>query len=593
MIIQALYNYYKILAADKSSGIPLPGYSPARVSFALNIDRDGNLLDVIDLRRQQGKKLVPSELMVPQQVKRASNIAPNFLSDGSSYVLGVVGEKSDKKPKRVKEEFEAFGKHHHQILQDIIDEGAQAVLGFLRRWEPGEAEESPVFKPFLKDIVEGGNLVFRLDGTRGYIHDRPLVREAWEKYQRGSKSEIIGQCMVTGERAPIARLHPNIKGVSGAQSSGAAIVSFNLKASESFNKNQSYNAPISEEVAFGYTTALNYLIQNKRQTVHIGDTTLVYWAEKPSAIEETLFSQLLFPTEVEEKEEKKDGFMDDVQTTYLVRDVLTGIKQGKPLGKAAPDLDAGIRFYILGLAPNAARLSIRFWHADTFGGIAEKIGVHHADLDIIRSPRDPEFISLSRILKSTAVLGENKNISPLLGGAVMRSILTGAPYPRGLYTAILSRIRAERKIDYTRAAILKACLIREARIYKRKDKEVMFSMSLNSQTTNTPYRLGRLFALLEKAQQDALPGINATIKDRYFGAASASPRSVFPQLLRLSQHHIAKAEYGMRIDRQIEEVLTGIESFPGHLNLEEQGLFFLGYYHQRQDFYQKNEKREG
>jgi len=246
----------------------------------------------------------------------------------------------------------------------------------------------------------------------------------------------------------------------------------------------------------------------------------------------------------------------------------------------------------LGLAPNASRLSIRFWHVDQYGNFLNRIILHYKDLELIRNERyDPEFIPISRILKETAPLGDTKRIPPLLGGVLMRAILTGLPYPQALYNAILSRIRADQKVNYIRAAIIKAILNRHYRYYQ-KDNEVIIKMSLDEQSTNVAYRLGRLFALLEKAQEDANPGLNATIKDRYFGAASASPASVFPILLRLAQHHIAKAEYGRLVERRIQEVLSLVNRFPNYLNLEDQGLFVLGYYHQRQALFTKKEKEE-
>jgi CRISPR-associated protein Csd1 len=251
-----------------------------------------------------------------------------------------------------------------------------------------------------------------------------------------------------------------------------------------------------------------------------------------------------------------------------------------------------VKFYILGLAPNASRLSVRFRHVLEYGKLIDKISQHYIDMLIVKSyPSDPDFISIRMILKEIAPLGDAKRISPLLGGVVMRAILTGRPYPQGLLQSVLLRIRADQTVNYLRAAVIKACLVRNRR-YQINEREVDITMALDEQNTNVAYRLGRLFAVLEKAQQDANPGLNATIKDRYFGAASATPRSVFPILLRLTQHHIAKAEYGRNMDKRIEEVMSGIDNFPPHLNLEKQGLFVLGYYHQRKALYTKNESKE-
>lgn len=259
-------------------------------------------------------------------------------------------------------------------------------------------------------------------------------------------------------------------------------------------------------------------------------------------------------------------------------------------GKNPPNIDPGINFYVLGLSPNAARLAVRFWHVSTVGEISEKIGQHFNDLSIVKSyDNDPEFPGMWHLLRETAVQRKIENIAPLLSGAVMRSILTGALYPQSLLSSILNRIRADQEINYIRAAIIKACLVRKHRINNTVEE---VTMTLNKDSTNIAYRLGRLFAALERVQRDAIPGANTTIKDRFYGSASATPRSVFPQLIRLAQHHIQKAQYGSITEKLIEEIMTSIESFPAHLSLDDQGMFALGYYHQRHAFYIKSSDRK-
>ncbi|RQD77586.1 MAG: type I-C CRISPR-associated protein Cas8c/Csd1, partial [Candidatus Syntrophonatronum acetioxidans] len=451
-----------------------------------------------------------------------------------------------------------------------------------------------VIKKLIDDIGEGGNIVFRLQGDNQYIHERKHVVQAWSAYCSSSDDAVVGQCLVTGKDLPIARLHPNIKGVAGAQSSGASLVSYNLDAFSSYGKKQSYNASISEKAAFRYTTALNYLLSSEKQRIRFGDTTTVFWAERSgSGLEEDLLGALFFPVkeENEKKSKEPDRITRDPRTIQLMHDIFSRIRAGKPIAEELTGVDLNVNFFILGLAPNASRLAIRFWHLDQYGNILKKLGQHHKDLEIVRNKNyDPEFISISRILKETAPRGDTKRIPPLLGGILMRAILTGMPYSQVLFNSILSRIRADHNVNYVRAALVKAVLTRNHRFYK-KDEEVI-KMSLDEQNINTAYRLGRLFALLEKAQVDANPGLSATIKDRFFGAASAMPASVLPILLRLNQHHIAKAEYGRLLDKRIEEVLSLVDSFPHYLKLEEQGLFVLGYYHQRQALYTKKEKEQ-
>lgn len=600
MIIDALYRYYCNLVQDPDSGIPTKGYSTGKVSFAFNLSESGDLLDVIPLAQQSGKKMIPMELEVPEPEKRTVAPVPNFLCDNSTYIIGVDTKGN---PGRTRKAFEASRNLHHQILSGIDDPGARAVCKFFERWVPEEAASHPVLRPVLDDVIAGGNIVFKLDGQPGYIHGRPKVKAAWMRYLDQNASKVTGQCLVTGEIAPIARLHPSIRGVRGAQSSGASLVSFNLEAFESYGKSQGSNAPISEEVAFGYTTVLNHMLAGTRQKIQLDpNTTMVFWSEsKTKGLEVDLIAELLSPSTGGDTHDTPDSAnLSSAEITQLIHDILVRVRSGQPINVDPGKLDLNSRFYILGLSPNNSRLSVRFWHVDSFGRLLERVAAHHLDMEIVRPPQAgySDLVPVSRILLETAPQHDENNIPPLLGGSIMRAILDGTPYPQGLYTAIITRIRADHQVNHVRAAILKACLLRNARMRRQPAQgdpnatkmEVNITVSLNEQNTSPAYRLGRLFAVLEKAQQDANPGLNSTIRDRYFGAASATPRAVFPQLLRLAQHHISKAEYGSLLDKRIETIMAGLDSFPSHLNLEEQGLFMLGYYHQRQALYQKNDQ---
>ena len=274
--------------------------------------------------------------------------------------------------------------------------------------------------------------------------------------------------------------------------------------------------------------------------------------------------------------------------------VLCRVKNGIKLGIS--EFDPDLRCFILGLAPNSARLSVRFWQINSFGELLENISQHYRDMDVVGIDNIGSFISPYRILKAVAVQESSDNIPPLMGGLLMKSILSSQNYPQSLYNAALARCRVggdHGGVNTIRAGIIKACLIRKFRFNKKTRMEEMLTMGLNDQNTNQGYLLGRLFSMLEKAQRDALgTQINATIRDRYFGAASATPGSVFPILLRLSQHHLAKAEYGRLMDANIQEVVNLLKDFPKHLNLDDQGQFFLGYYHQNQKNYEKKEKNE-
>jgi CRISPR-associated protein Csd1 len=571
MILPALNNYYNRLRSSADTDIPLLGFSRRGVSFALLLNHEGNLLQVLDLRETQGKRLLPKQMIVPEAVIKSVNIAANFMWDNTGYVLGADNKG---KPERSMETFKAFKKLHFDIGEGLDDEGMMAVLRFLDSWNPAGATELE----YWGDMAAGANLIFQLDGELRYIHDRQNIKNAWLKHYSENSSGVVATCLVCGEKKLVARLHPKIKGVRGSQSTGAAIVSFNLDAFLSYGKEQGFNAPVSEEIAFNYTTALNHLLRSdSRQKVQIGDAATVFWTERDSPFE-GFMGLILNP-------------QDDSGDIKEIRDFLKAVRDGKKLPEEIGDTD--LKFYILGLSPNTSRLSIRFWHVSTVGDISAKIGMHFKDLSIIKNyENDPEFPGMWRLLKETARRkkdGKYEEIKPVLAGPVMRSILTGSAYPQSLMTAIIGRIRADQEINYLRVAMIKAFLVRKYRI-NRIPKEI--TMALDKETTNIAYRLGRLFAVLEKAQRDAIPGANTTIKDRYYGSASATPRIVFPQLLRLSQHHIQKAEYGYAAERMIEEIMQDIQRFPAHLNLDDQGLFAIGYYHQRKNFFTKSEKKE-
>lgn len=571
MILQALNNYYERLKDSADVDIPSLGFSSQKIHFALLLNREGELLQVIDVRETHGKRLLPKQMIVPEAVIKSVNIAANFMWDNTGYVLGADNKE---KPERSMKTSKAFKKLHYDIGKELDDEGMAAVSRFLDSWNPNNAPELE----YWDDMLIGANLVFQLDGELRYIHDRPKIKDAWLKHYSENSSGVIATCLVCGEKKPIARLHPKIKGVRGAQTSGASIVSFTPDAFKSYGKKQSFNAPVSEEITFNYTTALNHLLRlDSRQKIQIGDAATVFWTERESPVE-GFMGLILNP-------------QDDSGDIKEIRDYLSAVRDGKKLPEKIGDTD--IKFYILGLSPNASRLSVRFWHVSTVGDISAKIGQHFKDLSIIKNyDSDPEFPGMWRLLKETARRkkdGKYEDIKPVLVGSVIRSILTGAAYPRSLMTAIIGRIRADQEINYLRAAMIKACLVRKYRI-NQISKEV--TMALDKESTNVAYRLGRLFAVLEKAQRDAIPGANTTIKDSFYGSASATPRTVFPRLLRLAQHHIQKAEYGRNTDKMIEEIMQDIQMFPAHLSLDNQGLFAIGYYHQRKYFYTKSDKKE-
>ncbi|MFN2509259.1 MAG: type I-C CRISPR-associated protein Cas8c/Csd1 [Chthoniobacterales bacterium] len=569
MILQALNSYYERLASDRATGIAPFGFSEQKIAFAVVLSPDGSLDHFADLRIIDGSRAVNRPLVVPGQAKSSgSGINPGFLWDNTGYMLG--SKPDDPKPERTRKSFEAFREKHLALRQRIACAEFDAVCRFLETWEPERAAEYPILAEF-----KTGFGVFQIASETHYVHEHPAVLRFWQEELNetpGDGQEDV-MCLITGRTGRIALTHePAIKGVRDAQSGGAKLVSFNCDAFTSYGKEQSLNAPVSEQAAFQYATALNHLLRaGSRQRATIGDTTTVFWSEKATPAED-IFAYLLDPTL-----DSSDGARSEIDDRLYT--LLSQIAHG---GKPTELGDPGTRFYILGLSPNAARLAVRFWYVAILGELLENVGRHFADLEIVRGPKDPPFPAIWQLLRETA--RESKDIAPLLGGAVARAILTGAAYPQALPLAVINRIRADHRINATRAGILKAFLIR--------NHNHSIAMALDPQKPHPAYRLGRLFATLEKTQEDALPGINATIRERFYSSASATPGAVFPRILRTYQHHLAKLDGGRKVNRErlVQDILNPIEEFPRHLNLEGQAQFALGYYHQRQDFFTSKAK---
>ena len=517
------------------------------------------------------KKPQPSLRLVPRSGPRTSGIASNFLWDKTAYVLGMKRNRNTKQPSPAEREHAAFKALHQKMTAGADDEGLIALQTFLSEWQTENYDNLR----YAGDMLDT-NIVFRLDREQCFLHERPAARSIWRDHLAGQDS-TEGLCLITGEHASMARLHHKVKGVMGAQSSGASIVSFNLDAFESFGKSQGSNAPVSERVAFAYTTALNTLLmRNSGRRIQIGDATTVFWAEAAgneavASAAEDLFSILADPPT-------------DAGEVVEVSDKLSAVAEGRPLADVEPEVNEDTRFHVLGLAPNAGRLSIRFWYEDSIGTIARRIGEHWRDLRLEPTPwRTPP--AAWRLLYETAAHYKSENISPTLGGTLMRAILTGGRYPHSLLAAVVTRMRVDKNITGLRVAICKASLARDHRLgFEEED----VPMSLNPDETNPAYRLGRLFAVYENVQRAALGKVNTTIKDRYFGAASATPALVFPLLVRNSANHIASLRKGDKgglahwFEREIDSILDAVDTaFPRSLRLEDQGRFAIGYHHQR------------
>lgn len=568
-----------VRAYERLPDAPPFGYSSEKIGFCIVLNPDGSVASIEDLRTDD-KKRSPRMLLVPQPWKKASGIKPNFLWEKSSYLLGVTAGDG----RRTAEEHDAFVNEHNEWLAGTDDEGLATLLRFLGNWTP-----KAFAPPFWPDEMRDQNIVFGLVGQylEGYLHDRPAAGKIWHRIKLG-QSRPDSRCLVTGEIGPVARLHPSIKGVWDAQSSGASIVSFNDDAYESYGHTQGDNAPISEAAAFAYTTALNrFLERDSGHRIQIGDASTVFWADcsdmKVAEEAESFFSAFLDTTSTSD---------DDKAQTNVIASRLERIRNGQKLAEIEPKLADGIRFYVLGLAPNAARLSVRFYWEGDFGQLTDNYQRYLADTALEPPPHEG-WPPLWRFLVELAVMGKRENVPPLVAGEWTRAILAGTPYPMTLLSTALMRIRADGEVSAYRAAILKSVLIRNL------DKEA--PVALDPEFKDKGYILGRLFAVYEEVQRAALGGnLNATIKDKFYGAASATPQKVLHILDASSQNHFSKLKKqnpGRAVN--LEKLLTsitdlmepGADPIPASLSAAEQALFGIGYYHQRSDFFRKRENK--
>lgn len=578
MILQALTKYYRRLSKEAGAEVAPEGFEKKEIPFVIVLDRSGHFIGLDDTREGEGKKKLARIFTVPKGVKKTSGIAANLLWDTPAYIVGRPKPDPKKETakllERAREQFQCFqGTIRAAFPDDKQDEAISAVLNFLAK-----KDFEQLFSHAAWNEIEekGMNISFRLDTDTCLICQRPgIVAQLIGNTQRVERVDTHRVCLVSGETDEPTRLHTAIKGVWGAQTSGANIVSFNLDAFRSYGKEQGLNAPVGRKAEFAYTTALNsILVKGSKQRIQIGDASTVFWAEKKNDLEDVFAD--IFGEPAKENPE---------QANKAIRILYEAPKAGEP-----PLTEDYTPFFVLGLAPNAARIAVRFWHAGTVGETARHILHHFEDCKMVHGPKQAEYLSLFRLLVSTALQGKSENIPPNLAGEFMKAILAGTPYPQTILAAVIRRCRAEREITYPRAALLKAVLARAARFYHQSEQEV--GMALDTGNSNIGYRLGRLFATLEKIQEEASPGINATIRDRFYGAASSTPVAAFPHLMKLKNHHLAKLDNrgrAVNMEKVIGEIMDGIVDFPTHLPLQDQGRFAVGYYHQRQAFFTKNE----
>ena len=554
MILQALKEYYDRKAADPDSGIAPLGWEWKEIPFVFVITEDGEFVRIEDTREIRGNKKRAKLFRVPQSIVRTRNPAAFILWDKAEYAFPGIAKGTDADKK-------------HALFLECLDQYVDQVPSVLsvRRFLTEHFNESQLHENdnWNEYVQSGAVATFRILG-----HEKPVpcADEFFRVYNEhlSSTSETPdGLCLVTGRKDVISRTHHKIVGVTGTDKNRGSIVAFNWDAAESFGKKQSYNSPIGHEAEFAYTTALNTLLASSHQRMQVGDATTVFWSEKPTELEDEFLDLFGEP----EKDDPEKG-------VAAIERLLSSVRTG-----AFSHEDETTKFYVLGLAPNSARISVRFWHNGTVAEMERRFADWFENLRIAHGPRDKEHLSLWRLLVSIAPLGKSENIPPNLAGSVMRSILEGTPYPATLLSSAILRIKAEHEVTYPRAKLIKAFLNHNL------NNERKLTVSLDKENANIGYRLGRLFAVLEKTQIAAI-NPDKTIREKFYASASTSPVAVFGNLMRLSGYHLSKLDSdkkGLRIwlEKQIEEIMSGIGNFPPHLSLEEQGMFAIGYYHQR------------
>ncbi|OOB78050.1 MAG: type I-C CRISPR-associated protein Cas8c/Csd1 [Epulopiscium sp. Nuni2H_MBin001] len=590
MIITSLVEHYELLV-ENTPDIPKRGWATIKVSLALDISAEGQLIDITPLKIEveSGKKdkegkakriELPTELVVPEPFKRASNIRPHFLCDTSTYLLGI-----DKEGKPTKEDrFNASAKYHTEILGQAPDcKVAQAICKFFDNWQVEQALENDIIKNYLAEPanvaeLSKANIVFFVEGERAL--DKDTIKQLWENEISKGSENPIEICLIKGTSNHISRLHPCVKGVQGAQSSGASLVSYNSESFESYGatKAQSYNSHISEYVTFAYTTMLSYLLAKQEHKIILGGDTIVFWAKEVDNAYADMMSTMFNP--IGENQIKK----------------LTTILQFIDQGKLPENTDFNTPFYILALAPNSARLSVRFFYRDTFGQLVDNISKHYKRIEIIKPEKAKDYLTFRDIILETV----NPNASDkdkgtgALTAELFKAVLNNTPYPPMLYSQVILRLRATQdnrdkkqvKVSYKKVAIIKAYLCKKDSRYKE-----ILDVKLNEETNYTPYVLGRIFSILENIQESAIG--TSTIKDQYFNSACVTPSLVFPLIQKLSIHHVKvlkrdKPGLAVNLQKELGQLIDRIdETLPKQMSLEDQGIFIIGYYHETQKRFTK------
>ena len=577
MILHALTQYYQ-RKAKSDGGVAPEGFENKEIPFIIVIDKQGKFIQLEDTRELKNKKKIARTFLVPKGLGRSGSKSyevSNLLWDHYGYVLAYAGEKGQEQADKQHASFTAKVNELKQVLPD--EAGVTAVAAFL-----SSAEEKSKVMQATNWVecakVKGCNLSFRLVEEAVDLVCQSKMVQDYLSVSSDNNEETDdfkeGICLITGKKTLVARKHHQISGIH-KQPTPFCAVDKGSTAFHSYGKKQGFAFPVGKQAMFEYTTALNTLLASENR-FRIGDVTAICWSAKPTPLEEHLASLINGGGK-----DNPDAHIDAVKSLY--KSLYNG-KYTEPDGKE--------KFYLLGLSPNSARIVVRFWHETTVAALSESIAAWYDDLQMVRGENSPypEYMPLPRLLGNLVLDGKIENLPSDLIAQITDAALNNRVLPVSLLQAALRRNKAEQKITYGRASLLKAYINRAIRAGRLKNMKEL-TMSLDRNRQDIGYVLGRLFAVLEKTQAEANPGLNATIADRYFGSASSTPIAVFGTLMRLLPHHLNKLEFegrAVQLQWEIRQILEHCKRFPNHLNLEQQGLFAIGYYHETQFLFTKD-----
>ena len=594
MLIHALCDYYDILAKE---GKVLPeGYSSVKIHYLISLTEDGKMDGIIDhqdtVQVPSGKKLkekkVPKDLQMPKRTEK-SGIEANIAEHRSLYIFGLNLDKDiltpDDRTNKAQKSHQAFVEANLGFIEGLHSPLIDAFRSFLLNWKPEDETENPWLLGLGKDYGKS-DYAFCLSGhPECLLHEEKEFKEKWEQWYQDKKAKEkdshIAQDAISGEQTSIARIHNKIKGVYGGLATGSVLVGFNNPSENSYGNEQSYNSNISETAMNKYTEALNYLLSSDRHKVLIDDMTVVFWAMDTGEACENLLMDILFGQSDKMKAEQTERML-----AKLFQDAGKGTVGGERL--TLDGIDENVDFYMMGLKPNSSRLSLKFLVRKKYADILWNIARFQNDLQMGKEFHSVSIMRIKRELLSQK--SKNEKVNPALLSSLMESMINGTRLPVSLLENVLRRVKADpgdQKVNAVRAGIIKAWI-------NRASKKEELKVALDRENYRPAYLCGRLFAVLEKIQQEASGNsLNRTIKDGYFASASARPSMVFPKLIRLSQYHLNKVKSPVYFNKLTGEIIGHLDGgFPDTLFLKEQGEFVVGYYQQYQSFFEKKNKEE-